>query len=67
MNVKKEHLDMQICEFYNYVDEFLNTETFREYIQNTEKEFGLTPADLENMSDKKLNNYLDFLDDLWTK
>jgi hypothetical protein len=67
MTITKDQLDTQICDFYNYVDDVTNTETFREYIQNTEIEFDLIPMNLDGMSDKQLNEYLDFLDYLWEK
>jgi hypothetical protein len=59
----KEHLDKRICD----VEGSANEETFREFIQNTEKEFDLIPKDLDDMRDEHLNEYLDFLDYLWTK
>lgn len=44
-----------------------NSETPREFIRNSEKEFGLFKADLENISERKLNNYIENLDYLWEK
>jgi hypothetical protein len=66
MDITKEHLDVRICDFYE--DEAaVNTETFREYIRNTELHFGVKQENLEEMDDKKLNYYLSFLDYLYEK
>jgi len=42
-------------------------ETFRQFIQYGEKEFGLEPQDLNSMSEQELTDYLDLIDYLWTK
>lgn len=63
-NFTKDQLDTPICELEEGAG---NTETLREFIQNTEKEFELIPKNLDGMSDKLLNEYLDFLDYLWEK
>lgn len=39
----------------------------REFIQNSEEEFEMEPQDLEAMPDSELNEYIAFLDYLWTK
>lgn len=64
IEITKELLDVRICDYCEISN---NTETLREFIRNTEKEFGLTQAELELMSDKEFINYLDLLDDLWNK
>jgi hypothetical protein len=59
----KESLDKRICD----VEGSANEETFREYIRNSEDEFGMEHEDIDNFDDEKLNEYLEFLDYLWTK
>jgi hypothetical protein len=44
-----------------------NEETPRQFIRNTEKEFGIENLDIDNMSEDELNRYIDHLDDLWSK
>jgi hypothetical protein len=63
MEIRKEHLDKRICD----VEGSANEETFREYIRNSEEEFGMAPAPLDNLTDEELNKHLNFLDYLWTK
>lgn len=64
MELTKEYLDKRICD----VEEgATNTETFREFIVNTEQEFDLMTKDLDGMNDKQLNEYLEFLDYIWDK
>lgn len=64
MTITKEQLDTPICEAEAGAT---NTETFRQFIENSELEFDLIPKDLDNMSEKLLNEYLEFLDYLWEK
>jgi hypothetical protein len=59
----KENLDKRICD----VEGSANEETFREYIRNSEVEFGMEHMDIDNFDDENLNEYLEFLDYLWTK
>ena len=61
----KENLDTKICDFYNNEDG--NTETFREFMIRSEKEFEIENKNLDKMGNVELNNYLDFLDELWLK
>ena len=42
-----------------------NDETLEEYIRDTEKTFNLERKDLQAMSDKELNSYVQYLDSLW--
>lgn len=57
-------LDTRICD----VEEgATNTETYREFIQTSEREFGLERKDIDHFEDENLKEYLDFLDYLWTK
>ena len=44
-----------------------NTQTYREFIRESEEAFELEKMDLDNMSDDNLTEYIDFLDYLWTK
>lgn len=64
MNIGKEHIDLRICDVEK---EAKNTETFREFIIKSEKEFGLVNEDVDNLSSEHLNLYIIFLDDLWLK
>ena len=55
-----------------YIPEDMNTkvndnETLLQFIRNSEKEFDMNIANLGAMTDKKFNDYIDFLDDLWCK
>lgn len=60
----KENLDKRICDCENKAT---NTETYREFIRESEKEFGIGFSNLDLMSEEKLQSYLDFLDELWSK
>lgn len=44
-----------------------NPETPREFKRNSESEFGMKHADLDNMSESQINKHIEFLDYLWTK
>lgn len=63
MNIK-DVLDKRICDVE--VDAS-NTQTFREFIRESEEEFEIAPADLYSMEADELSNYLDFLSELWYK
>lgn len=63
INIKK-NLDSRICD----IEDGANTETYREFINNSLTEFyGEAKYDLDNMSNKELNELLNFLDELWEK
>lgn len=64
MQFSKENLDIPISKI---VEHATNTETPRQFIRNSEVEFGLTHSDIDNMTDKELNRYIEFLDYLWDK
>lgn len=64
MNITKEQLDTRIC---NVEKNAGNTQTYREFIVDSENDFDLEIKDLDNMSDEELNKYINFLDYLWTK
>ena len=59
----KTDLDKRICD----IEGRDNTQTYREFITDTEKEFELEHAQIDNMSEAELNKYLDFLSELWWK
>lgn len=64
MELTKERLDKRICDIQKYAK---NTQTYREFIVESEKEFGMEHRDLDGMTDENLNEYLEFLDYLWGK
>ena len=64
MRITKENTDTPICDL---VEEAYNKETPREFIRNSEKEFGFGEVDIDNMSEDELNVYIDQLDALWGK
>jgi hypothetical protein len=61
--ITKDSLDKRICD----VEAVMNTQTYREFIRESENEFEMEPRDLDKMSDTDLNSYFYFLDDLWLK
>ena len=63
MNIK-EVLNKRICDV---VEGASNTQTFREFIRESEDEFEIASANLDSMSEEELSNYLDFLSELWYK
>ena len=63
MPLTKDILDSRICD----IEECENTQTYREFIRETENAFGVAPQNLDNIDDEELNAYLDYLDDLWIK
>lgn len=58
-----KNLDKRICD----CEDCENTQTYREYIRETESCFNLLPLDIDNATDEQLNNYINLLDELWTK
>ena len=64
MRLTKSKLDIPFAEL---VKEATNKETPRQFIRNTESEFGIEELDIDNMSEDELNRYADYLDDLWGK
>jgi hypothetical protein len=64
MKITKEHLDKPIFEVEPNA---ANTQTYREFIRESEFEFGLKQEDIDSFDDEKLNEYLEFMDYLWTK
>lgn len=51
--LEKGILNKRICDC---IKDSSNTETWLEFIRNSEKVFGLDSADVEKMSDEKLNS-----------
>jgi hypothetical protein len=61
-NNLKENLDIRICDLK---EEVYNTQTFREYIKETEEYFGWSNADIDNMNKTQFELYLRILDTMW--
>lgn len=61
--IKKEDLDKRICDIYKEP----GTNTLREWIRESEQEFGMKEKDLDNMIEKELNEYIELLEYLWEK
>lgn len=56
-------LGKRICD----CEDFKNTQTYKEYIRESEKEFGMVGAPLNKFDDKLLNSYFEFINYLWEK
>lgn len=61
--ISKENLDKRICD----CEECSNTQTYREFIRESEKTFELEEQNLDGMSESSLISYFEFLDYLWEK
>lgn len=59
---KQSDLDKRICDLTPGAS---NKETLRRFIENSEKEFSIEQANIDAMGELELNNYIDYLDDLW--
>jgi hypothetical protein len=64
LRITKDNLDTPYTEL---IEGATNTETPRQFIRNTEKEFDMQWVELEKLSEDGLNEYIEFLDYLWTK
>lgn len=62
--ISKENLDKRICDVEKNAD---NTQTYREFIRESERMFELSPAPLDLYSDEELKEYLEELNYLWGK
>ena len=62
--ITKAQLDIPFKDFEPGAD---NPQTPREFTRESEREFDMPHADLDNMSEEAINKHLDFLDYLWTK
>jgi len=58
-----ENLDKRICD----CEDCENTQTYREYIRESEKEIGMCEAPLDEFDNITLDGYLEFIDYLWEK
>lgn len=56
-------LDKRICD----CEGGNNTETYREFIKSSEKEFCLHLGNIDNCDDDTLTALINWLDDLWDK
>lgn len=60
----KQDLDKRICD----VDEnATNTQTYREFMDETAREMGAYKEDFSKFTNKELTFHLDFCDSLWNK
>ncbi|AIW03371.1 hypothetical protein CPT_Mater214 [Bacillus phage Mater] len=59
-----ENLDVPFSEL---VPGSQNGETTREFIRATEEAYGLASKDLNTLNEEQLNQYIDWLDELWLK
>ena len=62
--ISKENLDKRIYDVEKNAD---NTQTYREFIRESERMFELSPAPLDLYSDEELKEYLEELNYLWEK
>ena len=62
--MKKESLDKGLCDVEITTT---NTDTYREFLQQSIERFEIGQYDLDNFSDEELTDLLDFIDDLWDK
>ena len=60
----KSQLDKRICD---YEPESNNTQTYREFMTESEDTFDMLEVNLDNMTDAELDDYFGFLDSLWNK
>lgn len=59
--ISKNDLDKRICD----LEGGSNEQTYREYIRETEEEFGMGKKDIEKLTQTEFNNYIDLLNWLW--
>lgn len=60
----KERLDKRICDCEKGSK---NAQTYREFIRESEKRFGIKPSDIDLMDESELKKYLNYIDELWDK
>lgn len=58
--------DLKVCKA-NLDKKVNEKETLREFIRDSEDEFKIANVDIDNMEDKELEQYVEYLDDLWGK
>jgi hypothetical protein len=52
----------------SYLDQYCNDkETYRDFIRNSEKDLHIEKADLRKMTLKEIQEYVNFLDEMWLK
>jgi hypothetical protein len=61
--ISKQNLDKRICD----IEGGDNTQTYREFIRESEYEFGLEEKYIDTMEESELIKYFEFLDYLWDK
>lgn len=63
----KYSLDTKICDYYKYkgIENISNSQTFREYITDSENEFNIGHVKLDNLTETELEEYIKELDYLW--
>lgn len=64
MILTKDLLNKRICDVEKGTS---NTQTYLEFIRESEKYFDLKRMSVESYSDEMLNKYFEFLDYLWEK
>lgn len=64
--ITKGMLDKRICDVEKEAD---NTQTYREFIRESEGEFCMSsyPLDYDDTTDEEINEYFEFLCELWSK
>lgn len=62
--ISKGNLDKRICDIEVGTT---NTQTYREFIRQSEEEFGIEPENIDEMYDSELREYMEQLDYLWEK
>lgn len=62
--ITRDTLNRRICDVEK---EATNTQTYKEFIRESEKEFGLQHESIELYTSVELQGYLRFLNELWDK
>ena len=62
--MNKSDLDKKICDVEPGTK---NTDTYREFIRESEKEFGLKHEPIDDFTDTELEKYIEWLDHIWDK
>lgn len=60
----KANLNKRICDCEESSE---NTQTYREFIRDSENEFEIEPSDIDLMDEDELINYFNFMCELWDK
>lgn len=63
MKITHEILNKRICDVVTAE----NTQTFLEFIRESEEQFGIKEVNIDNLSDSELTEHFMFLDYLWEK